>query len=169
MADAYLFPVFAAGDELAISDLLEPDRKITQGTYTPTLTASGGTPAVGAAGSISGWYHRTGLLVNAWVHILLSGAGVSIVGTSWRVSLPFAADLTLHTPGVLNAASTAVGMCRTRSATSTQSDTFMALLSAQSELIFYGPAVNGSMGSGNFTTSARLHVRARYIATDTAF
>lgn len=167
--DAYLFPVYAAADPVDVADLLEPDRLITQGTYTPTLTATGGTPAIGASGAINGWYHRTGLLIDVWAHILLSGAGVSIVGTSWRVSLPFSADTSLHTAGALDAVSTAIGTNRTRSGTATQSQTCAALLSAASEMIFYGPATNTSLGSADFTTTARMHIRARYIAAASNF
>jgi len=167
--DAYLLPAYAAGDEIDVEDLTETDRKITQGSYTPTLTATGGTPALGADGFLTGKYHRTGLQIAGWVDLLISGAGASIVGTSWRISLPFNADLTLHTAGILDATSTALGLARSRSATAAQSNNFSVLLSAVKEMIFYGPASNSSLGSGDFTTNARLHIDFEYIADAAAF
>lgn len=169
MPDAYLLPALAAGDELEAVSLTETDRKVTSTTYTPTLTATGGTPALGASGFLTGGYHRTGLLINGWIDLLISGAGASIVGTSWRLSLPVNADLSIHTAGVLDAASHRIGASTNRSSTAAQSGNASALLSAVKELVFYLSGTNTSLGSADFTTTARMHVHFTYIADAAAF
>jgi hypothetical protein len=165
----YLLPTLLAGQIPDAATLSDPDNQVVSGTYTPTLTASGGTPAIGADGFLTGWYHRVGRLVTVWIDINLAGSGVSIVGTTWRVSLPFDADTSFHTTGVLDAASDQIGVARTRSGTAAQSTNFGVLLSAVAELIFYGPGTNTSMGSADFTTSARIKAVVHYLADAAEF
>lgn len=167
--EGYILPAVAAGDELEVVSLTETDRRAEHDTYTPTLTATGGTPAVGASGFITGWWYRTGRLVTVWVDISLAGAGVSLVGTSWRVSLPHNADTSRHTAGILNAESDCLGIMRTYSGTSAQGNTYSALLSAVKELIFYGPGTTTSMGSADFTTAGRIKICVQYLADAAAF
>lgn len=59
-------------------------------SYTPTWTATGGTPTIGN-GSLTGNYIKAGQLCH--VRILLSfGSTTSVSGTTnWQLSLPFAA------------------------------------------------------------------------------
>src|SRR5678809_1517522 len=131
--------------------------RCTKGSYVPILTASGGTPAVGT-GFLTGKWNRNGLRV--WGSFDLSIAGGTIAGTSWRVSLPFAADLTHHTAGVLAAASDCIGCGQTSSGTAAQACVFITLLSAASEMVFYTNASTTSLGSANFTTVSYTHLRA---------
>ncbi len=166
----YLFPGVTAGQELTADLLTDADRLVTQSTYTPTLTATTSTPVIGADGWLRGAWHRTGLLINGWADVYVAGAGSSIVGTSWRVSLPFAADTSLHVAGLLDAEANCIGLCRTRSATAAQSGNFSAILgSTASQMIFYGAGTNTSLGNADFTTTARMHVRFTYVADPAAF
>jgi hypothetical protein len=162
----HIIPVYAAGDELEAVTLTETDRACEHDTYTPTLTASGGTPAIGADGFLTGWWSRVGLDMDVWIDISLAGVGVSLVGTSWRISLPYNVDLTRHSVGVLNAASDMVGAAVTWSATSADGRVCGVLVSAVKELIFYPNGSTASIGSGNFTTGARIkgHVRVKVAA-----
>lgn len=165
----YLLPAFAAADELEAVTLTEPDRRVADDTYTPTLTASGGTPAIGADGFLTGWWSRHGCEIDVWIDISLSGVGVSLVGTSWRVSLPFDVDTSRHSTGVLNAASDCIGIAGTHSATSTDGRVCFVLCSGVAELIFYPNGSTASIGSGNFTTSARIKAHVRYRADPAEF
>lgn len=167
--EGYVYPAIAAGDEYDAVTLTNPDRRVEHDTYTPTLTASGGTPAIGADGFLTGWWYRTGRLVTVWIDISLSGAGVSLAGTSWRVSLPFDVDTTRHSVGVLNAASDAIGIAGTHSATSTDGRVCFVLCSAVAELIFYPNGSTASVGAGNFTTSARIKAKVQYLADAAQF
>ncbi len=167
--EGYVLPAYAAGDEIEAVTLTEPDRRVEHDTYTPTLTASGGTPAAGADGFLTGWWLRVGRYVTVWIDISLSGVGVSLAGTSWRISLPHNADLSRHSAGVLNAASDALGGGCTWSATSTDGRVFTMLLSAQKELIMYPNGSTASIGTGNFTTGARIKACVTYLAEAAAF
>jgi len=158
----FLLPAYAAGDELEAVTLTEADRRVEDDTYTPTLTATGGTPAIGADGYLTGWWHRVGLLETVWIDILLSGAGVSLVGTSWRIGLPHDADLTRHTAGILNASGDLVGNYQTHSSTSSQALAGGFLLSGTAELIMYASGSTSSRGSADFTTTARIKGKVQY-------
>jgi len=167
--EGYILPALAAGDEIEAVSLTEIDRRVEHDTYTPTLTATGGTPAVGASGFLTGWWYRTGRLLTVWIDINLAGAGVSLVGTSWRVSLPKLADLSRHSAGVLAADSDCVGHSFWSSGTAAQSLTTTCLLSAGAELVFYSSGSNTSRGSADFTTSGRIKAFVQYMADATAF
>lgn len=172
----YLFPEYDAGDELTADDLTLNTNKVTRDTYTPILNATGGTPALGASGFLTGKWQRFGRWVIATVDLNFLGAGVSIVGSSYRISLPFDADLTHHTAGPLDAASDIIGGFGTRSGTASQALHGSALLAgpngtdtAGTYMIFYAHASNSSIGSTNFTTSGRLKARVAYLATAASF
>jgi hypothetical protein len=158
----YLLPALAGGDELEAVSLTEIDRRMEDDTYTPTLTASGGTPAIGASGFLTGWWSRIGLDMDVWIDINLAGAGISLVGTSWRVGLPKQADLTRHSAGILAADSDAIGTSFWASGTAAQSLLTTCILSAAAELIFYASGSSTSRGSGDFTTSGRIKAHVRY-------
>ena len=167
--DAYLLPPYAAGDKLDADDLIAPDRKITQGTYTPTFTSGAPAVAIGASGFLTGAWHRTGLLIEGWVDILVSGVGSNVGGTSHRIGLPFDADLTLHPVGVLNAASHNIADFQTSSGTAAQALSGSGLISAVAELVFYSSGSTTSIGGANFTTTARWKVRFSYVADAAEF
>lgn len=167
--EGYLYPAVAAGAEYEAVTLTEPDRRAEHDTFTPTLTATGGTPAIGADGFLTAWWYRTGRVVDVWYDICLSGAGVSIVGTSWRLSLPLDVDTTRHTTGVLNAASDCIGVGGTQSSTSTDGRVLFVLCSGTAELIMYPNGSTSSLGSGNFTTQARIKLHIRYLADAAEF
>lgn len=169
MGDAALLPIYSADDRWFGDELAESVRRVTRGTYQPVITATTSTPVLGASGYLLGSWQRTGLRITGWIELLISGSGASIVGTSWRLTLPFSADTTLHSTGVLDAATHNVGFARTRSATAAQSMLAAALLADSQNLVFYGPATNTSLGSADFTTTARMHVRFRYQAHPTNF
>lgn len=136
-----------------------------RGTYTPTITATGGNPTQGADGFRNGrWIRISRYVIRAKIDIYISGAGSSLGGTSWRVSTPFPADTAdWHTAGVLNAASDAVGNFQTYSATSSDAHSGAVLLSDVSELIFYRSGSTSSLGGTNFTTSARLKATYEFV------
>lgn len=166
---SYLFPNYAAGDEWDADDLTAA-RLVTQGTYTPVLSASGGTNVLGASGFLVGWWHRTGLKIWGGFDLNISGAGATLAGTTWRITLPFDADLTLLTAGVLDARSTYIGSARLRSGTAAQSKGASILLSAVAEMIFYNnDGTNTSLGASDFTTSARIHGMFEYVADPAEF
>jgi hypothetical protein len=146
------------------------------GTYTPALTATGATPALGASGYSVGKWWRVSNHMHVIVDLLISGAGASIVGTSWRVSLPFVADLTFHAANILNATSDAIGPFYTRSSTNSQDVAGMCLLSGPAGtdttgdgVIFYYGGTATSLGSADFTTTARIKFVVSYVADPTAF
>lgn len=167
--EGYILPALAAGDEIEAVSLTEIDRRAEHDTYTPTLTASGGTPAVGASGFLTGWWYRTGLLMTVFFDLNLAGAGVSLVGTSWRVSLPKNANLTRHSAGVLNADSDEIGTAFWSSGTAAQSLLTTVILSGAAEMIFYASGSNTSRGSGDATTSLRIKGCVQYLADAAAF
>jgi hypothetical protein len=57
-------------------------------TYTPTMTADSGSPAVGG-GSLIGRYVRAGRKVDFWIYLKL-GAGTTFANGTLRFDLPFA-------------------------------------------------------------------------------
>lgn len=57
-------------------------------SYTPTLHASSGSPAVGTGGSLTGSYRRVGQLVHTQFHWIL-GTGFAFGTYPWGISLPF--------------------------------------------------------------------------------
>ena len=61
-------------------------------SYTPTWTATGGTPAVGGAGgSLSGAYIKIGQLCHVNITCQLGASPTGLAGTTlWAFSLPFA-------------------------------------------------------------------------------
>jgi hypothetical protein len=140
------------------------------GTYTPALSATGATPNIGATGTLRGIWWRTSNHMSGSFEISLSGAGVSFVGTSWRVTLPFAADLTLHTFGALAADSDNIGDFQTQSPNSVDVRTGSILLSNPAEVIFYSSDSNASIGGALWTgTSGRIKGRFHYVADPSLF
>lgn len=171
MREAAILAVYAAGPpepRLIASDIKDPRRRVTAGRYTPVLSATGGTNVLGSGALLNGWWMRTGLLVSAWVDFY-SGTSPTLAGTSWRFTLPFTPDTSLHTPGDLAAASTGIGYATTRSGTATQCQQCAVLLSGASDMIFYGPGTNSSLGSADFTTDARIHAEVTYMAASSNF
>ncbi len=65
---------------------------LTWTSYTPTWTATGGTPAVGGAGgALSGAYIKIGQLCHVNITCQLGASPTGLAGTtSWAFSLPFA-------------------------------------------------------------------------------
>ena len=165
---AYLVPPYSAGDELDADDLALFKRRVTTGTYTPTI---GSSVNLGASGFLTGWWARTGLLITGGFDMFISGASASTGGASWRVSLPFNADLTVHVAGVLNAASHNIGDFQTWSSTSADAKSGSTLLSAVKEQIFYRQGSTASLGNTDFTptTTARLKGRFEYWADPAEF
>lgn len=150
------------------------------GVYTPVLTRSDTavTPALGATGYITGIWFRTGLAITAYADLNIAGAGASIAGTSWRISLPFLADDVFHgnLDGTLNDLSDVIGNYHTRSGTTAQITTGAVVLSSYNDgtnagraMIFYLPADNNSLGSASFTTSARIKAKVHYVADPSEF
>src|SRR5690606_14884575 len=125
----YLVDEVMAGQKVT-ADVLNPELGIVEkDDYTPDIDASGGTVAVGADGFLTGKYWRIGTYVWGSVDLNVEGSGASIDGTSWRISLPFAADLNFHTSGVLNAASDIIGNFQSRSGGAGEHQTGAAVLS----------------------------------------
>lgn len=144
----------------------------SEGTYTPTMTATGTDPVAGADGFLNGKWYRVGNQVTVIIDINLEGVGVNLGGTSYRVSLPFAADMNFHVDDVLDAESDIIGSFQTRSGTASQSHSGSVLLATTSELpdpacIFYFQGSNSSLGNADFTTEARLKVKVTYLADPT--
>lgn len=142
---------------------------LTTGTYTPVLTAATATPVLGATGYLTGNYARIGRSVSAWIELNIEGAGASLVGTSWRITIPYLADLSLHTANILNAVSTRIGGFTTRTPTAGEFKNGAALLAGPSGTDTTGTAVvlyagNTSIGGVDFTTSVRMHINVHYIA-----
>lgn len=166
---AYLVPPYSAGDRLDADDLALLKRRVTTGTYTPVLSSGAPSPVIGASGFATGWWARTGLLIDGGFDLFLSGTGVNLGGASWRVTLPFDVDLTVHTVGVLNAASHNIGDFQTWSSTSADAKNGSILASAVAEMIFYFTGSTTSLGAVNFTTNARLKGRFSYWADPAEF
>ncbi len=165
MTDYSLFPRYGGGSRWEASDLTNP-MKCTKGTYSPTISASGGTPAVGS-GFLTGRWTRNGLrIIGGFDLSIVSG---TIAGTSWRISLPFNADLTAQTVGVLGAASDCIGFAQTSSSTSAQALVCSILISAVKEMIFYAAGSTASRGSADFTTTARIKGSFEYMADPAEF
>lgn len=143
------------------------------GEYQPLLSATVA-PALGASGFLNGVFWRTGYKVTAIIDLNLEGAGISIVGASWRISLPYLADMSLHVAGVLDAESHQIGSFDSRSDTAADSRTGAVLLAGPTGndtegtyMIFYPNASNGSIGSTSFTTDARIKAVVQYVADPT--
>ncbi len=166
---AYLVPPYSAGDRLDADDLALLTRRVTTGTYPPAVTSGAPAVVLGASGFATGAWARTGLLIDGWFDILVSGVGANLGGTSWRVTLPFDVDLTVHSVGVLNAASHNIGDFQTHSATSGDAKNGSILASAIAEMIFYFTGSTASLGGANFTTSGRLKGRFSYWADPAEF
>lgn len=62
----------------------------TWSSYTPTWTATSGTPNVGSTGSLTGSYTQTGKTVMFRVNLVLGGSGISVGTGTWAFSLPVA-------------------------------------------------------------------------------
>lgn len=166
---AYLLPPYQAGDELDADDLALLKRRVTTGTYTPVLTSGAPAAVIGASGFALGAWSRVGLQIDGWFDLFLSGVGVNLGGTSWRVTLPFDVDLTVHSVGVLNAASHNIGDFQSWSSTSADAKNGSILASAVAEMIFYFTGSTTSLGGANFTTNARLKGRFSYWADPAEF
>ena len=146
---------------------------LTTGTYTPIITATGGTVTTGATGFLTGKYAIFGRLVRAYIDLRVEGAGSSIAGSSWRITIPFLADLSFHTANLLNAASDIIGSHQTRSSVGAEVTNGGVLLSGPAgsdtngtALIFYDLAT--SIGSANFTgTQALIKAEVLYVADAT--
>lgn len=165
----FLSPDLLAGQIPDADVFNDPVNMVDEDTYTPTLTASGGSPAAGASGFLTGFWQRIGRRVTVWIDINLEGAGVSLAGTSWRISLPFDADLSLHTAGILDAASDMVGSYFSRSDTASQSLVGVCLLSGTAEVIMYKNASNTSVGTADFTVDGRIKAIIHYVAAAAEF
>ena len=159
---AYLVPPYSAGDRLDADDLALLKRRVTTGTFTPTVTS--GAPAfnIGASGFQLGWWARTGLLIDGGFDVFVSGASASTGGSSYRIVLPFDADLTVHTAGVLNAASHNIGDFQTWSSTSADAKSGSILLSAVAEMIMYRSGSTTSLGASDFTPTTTLRLKGRF-------
>jgi hypothetical protein len=120
-----------------------------QDTYTPIFTAAGS--ALGVDGFIVGIWWRTGNHIHGCADLKISGVGSAIAGASWRISLPFNADLSLHTTGVLSTASSIIGNFQTHSSVSGDCLSGAVLLSAAAEMIFYYTGSSASIGAPKFT------------------
>jgi hypothetical protein len=143
---------------------------LTTGTYTPILTAAGGSVTVGSTGFLTGKYALFGRLCRAIIDLRVEGTGSAISGTSWRITVPFLADLSWHTANVLNAASDIIGTHQTRSGTVGQVTNGGVLLAGPSgtdttgtAVIFYRDSSTGSLGSGEFTIPAELKAEVLYV------
>ena len=144
------------------------DLQLVTGTYSPAISAAGGTPDVGA-GYLTGAYWRIASEINYEIDLFITGG--TIAGTSWRITLPFLANLAVHTASTLGNPSSAIGTYQTLSSTAAQAVTGTALLSGPSgsdtagtALIFYFAGSVTSLGSANFTTTARIKCWGRYLA-----
>lgn len=60
--------------------------------YTPTWTATGGTPAVGSGGSITGAYIKQGELCHVQITCLMGTSPTTGSTTNWMFSLTFTID-----------------------------------------------------------------------------
>lgn len=79
------------------------------GTYTPALTATTTNPNLGADGSISGWYHRSGLWIAGSVLIHFSGSGLSGGSGTYEISLPLDADTSIMTANTVSGGGDVLG------------------------------------------------------------
>jgi hypothetical protein len=166
---AFLVPELSAFEVVPASSWNDSVNEVTEGTYSPTITGTGSNPIWNVGGGfLTGLWWRVGRFVSGSIDFSLTASG-TIQGTSWRLSLPFAADVTFHTAGVLDAASSYVGDFQTRSGTAAQTLTGSCLLSAASEIVMYSSGATTSVGNGNFTTTARIKVGFRYVAAAAAF
>ena len=142
------------------------DKLDTQGAYTPVLTAATTNPDLGDGFSTGHW-QRNGHLFNVWIEIEIGETGVDFGGSSWRVSLPFLADLTFHRAGALAGAPSRIGGFKTRSL----SKGGAALLYQDSNgenlggyVILYEGDEATSIGGADFTINAQLLINCSYVA-----
>lgn len=146
------------------------------GTYSPNISATSATPVLGASGFLTGRWTRVGYQITAYIDLYIAGSGSSIVGTSWRLELPFLADGSFHTnlSGTLDANADTIGNYVSRSDTAAQSQTGAVILGTYNSVagtgtVFYLPGSSTSLGSSNFTTTARIHAKVTYIADPSEF
>jgi hypothetical protein len=92
---------------------VDPDRineLDVQGTYTPVLTATGGTPNLGSTGTADGTWWRSGHWLQVFARFLFSGTGIATGGGGvFHVSLPFQPDLSLVDANPFDSTSLNVG------------------------------------------------------------
>lgn len=127
-------------DELSVGQIPSADRLQrldTQGTYTPTLTATTTNPNLGADGEITGFWHRNGHRISGRVFFLFSGAGLSAGSGIFEISLPFDADLSIEiASGSVGVASQiGTGFLRDNSTSANSSAVFPRLFSANTFLM----------------------------------
>jgi hypothetical protein len=138
------------------------------GTYTPTITVNTGTvPTLGVAGYLVGKWWLVGRSIHVIVDLLISGTGSDLAdGTSWRLSLPTAADTTLHAVGAggLNDVNDVIGNYVSRSSTLAQSTAGAAILLTSTTMIFYAHGSGVSVGAADFSSSARIKAHVSYLA-----
>ena len=146
------------------------------GTYSPQISATSSTPVLGADGFLTGRWVRLGRFVTAYIDLYIAGSGSSIVGTSWRLELPFLADSASHVnlSGTLDDAADTIGNYTSRSATAAQSLVGGIILGTYNSVagtgcVFYKTASSTSVGSADFTTTARIHAIVHYVADPSEF
>lgn len=154
----------AAGEKIRASKIT-----VNKGTYSPSITASGGSITLGTGDFLTGKWRRVGADMTVIIDLSVGGAGSAYSGTSWRITLPYAADLTWHTAGVLGAASDIIGNYQTSSGTSAEALAGSVLLSAASELIFYRTGSTASIGAAQFTSAPRIKAVVHYLADASLF
>lgn len=84
------------------------------GLWTPELTATTTNPNLGADGSATGGWHVTGHLVTCWGRFVFAGSGISPGSGAYRISVPFAPDLSLIDQSGTTGDGTQVGFGRLR-------------------------------------------------------
>lgn len=134
-----------------------------KGTYSPTITGTGGNPVINGTSFLTGKWWRIGRQVTAIIDLFID-SDEDFGGSSWRITLPFSADTSFHTTGVLNATSDNIGNYKARSNTASESSAGSVLLASATTTIFYPHATGTSVGAANFTTTARLKAQVNYIA-----
>ena len=146
------------------------------GTYSPGISATSATPVLGASGFLTGRWYRLGRVVTAFIDLNIAGSGSSIVGTSWRLELPFLADASFHVnlSGTLDDTADDVSHYVSRSSTAAQSLVGTGVLGtynsvAGTGIVIYKTASSTSVGSADFTTTARIHAQVTYVADASEF
>lgn len=151
----------------ANSDALDAVAPI-KGTYSPTIAATGGNPVINGTSFLEGKWWRVGDHITTVIDLFIDEAA-DFGGSSWRISLPFIADLTFHNSGVLSPdPSDAIGVCHGRgSASAGFGGTVLlandGIVGDGNGMIFYPAAAVGSLGASDFATTARLKAIVSYV------
>lgn len=132
--------------------------------YDVELTASTSNPTLGGSGFIQGHYViEYGTRVHAWVEGELGGSGANVGSGTWFISLPLAADTTIHRFGSAAAVASTIGHGRLRVPSGGTARNVEALLFTPTTVLFYRSDSAGSIDHTDVNTSTSFSMQFSYL------